>query len=852
MNDNKQGGRDRPWARYLLVLALFAGILIAGYIAFNVWNRIRALDSAQKDHAEWVFSQLEVEYLKLDRALDGARSGDAADIENLRKRFDIFYSRAEIAARVQNIGDATPEIDRLRRLLDAQTGLIDDDDTRLFNGLDDLQSTLQEIEDVPRQIALTSISIAAKASEAERHQIVRLMEMLFLIVLIVTIALIIAILRLSRQKIILNRTSQEAEENHLRLATTLRASLDAVVVIDDTGVIQDFNGSAEGIFGFTRQAAMGRNFIDLLIPPNMRDEQRRNLGRFRSTGEMRIAETGRQETEMVDQDGRVFPVELSVSLARSAEGPIFVAYIRDITDKRQKEQEIVQARDEALAAYREKSRFFAMMSHEMRTPLNGVLSAIHLLDDGRLDTEQQKFLDAALTSGDILLGHINDVLAIERSEADADDQQLQPCDMAALTSGLIGTMEPLAKTSSTRLHLDQGGLNDRPIMTDPRAIQQILVNLLSNAIKFSPDGDVTLRAFYRQTGDDGMSLHLEVIDDGPGISEKDINRIFEDFVSLDSRYERRTGGTGLGLGIVRRLVQRLGGDIQCQSEVGSGTRFTVRLPVAEASMSAIPARPSPRTNQTSQSPLHLLVVDDNEINRDLLEAMLRRLGHRVTVATGGQQAVDLATQSRFDAILMDISMPGMNGVQATQAILAANGPNRSTPVIAVTAHALPNEREEFKAVGMSGFLQKPLDSKALKSTLASLRPGEGASQPSVISETQRANDAERPFLNETQMLELLELLGREKLSERITTLAQRVDAELPALMDAQAVRDLQTRSHALAGMCGMFGAERLHDLLSDIETACKDGNAQRAHDLVKSVPSTWHHTDSALRQRILQ
>ncbi|WP_146586174.1 hybrid sensor histidine kinase/response regulator [Puniceibacterium confluentis] len=844
--------RRTKWGRHMLVLALFAGILVGSYIAFTVWNRIGSLDSSQQDHAEWAYSQLEIEFLKLDRALEQARSGNSAELENLRKRFDIFYSRIDIVDRLQEAGDFIPEVSKLRSVVDTQIPLIDSDDTTLFNGLDGLQRALDDIKGSPREIALASIAISANSAQSERHQIVHLMENLFVIVLLVTAALIGATIRLSRQAITLNRATREAEENHLRLETTLRASLDAVVVIDDRGAIRDFNGSAETIFAIPRDAALGQDFITLLLPEHLREKYNGMLAKFRSTGITQVADAGRQELEMVDHNGRIFPVELSVSLARSEEGPIFVTYIRDITDKRQKEQEIVQARDAALAAYGEKSRFFAMMSHEMRTPLNGVLSAIHLLDDGRLDAEQQQYLGAALTSGDILLSHINDVLAIERSEAGMDSQQLQPCDVASLTSGLIDTMEPLAKSASVRLQLDQGGLHDRPILTDPRAIQQILVNLLSNAIKFSPDGEVTLRTYYQQSKGKTAVLHLEVIDDGPGIFEEDIDRIFEDFVSLDSRYERRTGGTGLGLGIVRRVVQSLSGEIRCESVPGEGARFTVSLPVTLATPSNMPARTSTRTAYPNQTPLRLLVVDDNEINRDLLKAMLRRLGHDVTLAAGGQEAVDLAMETSFDAILMDISMPGMNGIQATQAILAGAGPNSSTPVIAVTAHALPDEQAEFKAVGMSGFLQKPLDSKALGATLAGFAPRlHAATQPSAdvlaIDDTYRQS-----ILNEAQVAELLDLLGRDKIAERIATLSLRVEQDLPALVAAQTAQDLQSRSHELAGMCGMFGAHRLHVLLKDIETACKEDDVKTAHDLAKRVPAAWHSTHAALSRRVLQ
>ncbi|WP_289091602.1 histidine kinase dimerization/phospho-acceptor domain-containing protein, partial [uncultured Sulfitobacter sp.] len=457
MADLMQDGPQRNRVRYILALALMVGILLAGYLAFNVWDRVRALGSAQQDHAEWVFSQLEIDFLKLDGAVEQARSGDENDLANLRKRFDIFYSRTEVAERVQQSGDLTREIQKIQAVLDTQIPLIDGSDEALAAGVPALSEALDTVEDMPRNIGLASISFAAKAAEAERKEIAQLIEILLVIVVTVTIALLGAILRLSRQTITLNRASREVERNHSQLATMLRASLDAVMVLSVDGEIIDFNGSAEEVFSISRDHALGRSYIELLVPPKLRHRQRDNLAHFNATGKTRLAETGRHETEMIDGTGRIFPVELSVSLARSNDAPVFVTYIRDITDKLQKEQEIIRARDEALDAYQEKSRFFAMMSHEMRTPLNGILSAIHLLHDDKLDAEQRKYVEAALKSGDILLGHIDDVLAIERSEAETNDNELQASDMVALTAGMVNTMTPLAKTSDTRLHLDQDG-----------------------------------------------------------------------------------------------------------------------------------------------------------------------------------------------------------------------------------------------------------------------------------------------------------------------------------------------------------------------------------------------------------
>ncbi len=877
-------------------------LALAGALAFNVWNGIRTLNTARSDHTEWVYSQLEIEYLKLDRALAQARSSTPEGLRNLRKRFDIFYSRVDIAEKMQHDAAIVPDIARLRRMLDGQIPLIDAGDTALRAGLDDLQSALHEVENVPREIALASVALSASAEETERQRIIRLIEVLFVVAIAVALALLGAILRLSGQARSLDQASHQAREHQTRLETTLRASLDAVVVTDDRGVIRDFNGSAEAVFGLSRQDAVGRDFIDLIVPPHLRQAQRDNLDRFRRTGVPLLADQGRFEYELMDRDSRCFPADLSISLANSDTGPIFVSYIRDITDKKHKEAEITRARDEALEAYREKSRFFAMMSHEMRTPLNGVLSALQLLRDSALDGEQREFLYAAMTSGDILLGHIDDVLAIERSETETGDETLHPCDATALTSGLVGMMTPLAQTSATRLHLNQSGLDDRQILTDPRALQQILVNLLSNAIKFSPNGDVTLAATYRPgTGADQQVLHLRVEDTGPGIAAADLDRIFEDFVSLDSRYERRTGGTGLGLGIARRLVRRLGGTIHCLSTPGEGAQFIVDLPVRRAPVSVPRPRRDPMETPVCHPALSLLVADDNQINRDLLKAMLERMGHDVALAPGGQEAIDVAGKRRFDAILMDISMPGVNGIQATRAILSAPGPNCQTPILAVTAHALPEERAEFTAAGMIGCVQKPVDMSMLKSALtqsvtsggaavdaspasaaadrtpdvpgsavstqqsrtsltgpggegltaAAAPPSESKKKPTAPL-LEQADEDETPLLDEAQLLQLLDLLGRDKLSERISALVQRMQDELPGLIRAQELAELQSRAHAMAGMCGMFGAKRLHQNLEQIEAACKSGALDRAMGLTSLLPQLWERTQHAWRQRILQ
>lgn len=830
--------------RMIMVPIITLGTALAAFLALEVWVRIGDLATASEDNQQWTYSQLEVEYLKLDRAIDRTREQGASELGELRKRFDVFYSRVNLVSQKDDLPQHDGKIGELLGVLDAQIPLIDGPDTVLMTNLDQMQAALDPVAQLPRLITLDAVARSATRNEAERQSIIHLLELLALVVVMVTLALTRSMSRIRRQAYAVERTKRAADSTSLRLQTTLRASLDAVVVVDEMGTVIDYNGSAQTIFGYDRDEVLGQNFLDTFLPGEDRAALHKALVKFRETGETTYSENGRYDFRMLDRDGRNFPAEVSVSLARSGEGPIFVTYIRDITEKKAREAELVEAHDAVLEAFREKSRFFAMMSHEMRTPLNGVLSALQLLDSTKLDNEQRKFLVAAKRSGDVLLEHIDDVLAIERADTGATEKNMRPCDLTGLTAGLIGMMEPLARTNNVRLHLDQSGLGDGPILTDPRAIQQILVNLINNAIKFSPGGKVTLTAAQDKATD---RVQFRVTDTGQGIPEDEISKIFDDFVSLDSRYERRTGGTGLGLGIVRRLVGQLGGTIDCTSTIGKGTTFTFDIPAVPAEVDTTDTADRPARGLGTKAGLSLLVVDDNDINRDLLLAMLTRLGHTADTAAGGQDAIDMALTTTYDAILMDISMPEVNGIQAARAIRGGMGANTATPIIAFTAHAMPQERKEFRAAGMQGMLHKPVDMQDLQAVLADIANTEHALHRQPATSVEPSD-----FLDDDQIAQLLDVLGREKLTERIATLIERMNTELPTLVRTSNRGDLQAMSHNIAGMCGMFGASRLHAALQEIEFACKGGETDAARSMVHDLPPIWEQTQMAWRQKILQ
>lgn len=850
MHEKTGADMKQTWFNAAWLIALVLGLTLSGVLAFSVWSRLGALDTAQQDQREWLFSQLEVEYLKLVEAVHHVEFDENDDLDDLRKRFDVFYSRVKIAETVsKTISGPINGIGVLRADLDAFIPLIDGPDDALRAQIGTFGDALETRRHVAREIALASIAMDAEASQSEREQIIFLIETLVSAIIFVTAFLIGAIFILFRRSKSLRLATQDAEFTGERLNSMLRASLDAVIVVDEFGTILETNGSAKAVFKYDHDEMLGGSLIDLLVPERYRGRLNSYFENYRSTGETLIADQGRVEWKMIDKAGREFSAEVVATRVRSDEKNMFVTYVRDITDAKEKEAEILQRRDEALAAYKEKSRFFAMMSHEMRTPLNGVISALQLLDDGNLDDTQRKYLAAAETSGDILLGHINDVLAIERIETD-EGAEPSPVDIATLTATIFGAMTPFADVSGVRFHLDQAGLDDRLVMTDPRALQQILVNLLSNAIKFSPDGDVTLASRFVDA--QGVMV-FEVKDTGIGISQEDVQLIFDDFVSLDSSYQRRTGGTGLGLGIVKRQVRRLDGTITCTSELGHGTVFRVELPAQDVTGLHVNSTTESDSDKAlgrahslpSQS---CLVVDDNTVNRELLQAMLEQLGHHAVVAKSGPEAIELAQKSAFDVILMDISMPGMSGIEATQAIISGTGPSRTAPFIAVTAHALPQQRAEFRAAGLSGFIEKPLRRNTLIQVLYESCAG---LKNDIKDADNDAVDQDTDLLDMDQISEVIEVIGVEKFNTQLQKFLIQSEQDLAFINTRERLCDIREHVHAFAGACAVMGARQMHHIGRDIQDACDAGASDRVCDLLGLMSQTWSQTRLELQHLVM-
>ncbi len=378
---------------------------------------------------------------------------------------------------------------------------------------------------------------------------------------------------------------------------------------------------------------------------------------------------------------------------------------------------LLAARRKAEVASAAKSDFLAVVSHEIRTPMNAVISAANLLRRTRLDGQQREHVSMLIDAGDVLMGLLNDVL--DFSKIEAGKMELESADMSVRDrlSTLVRLWEPRALANGVRLKVRVAPDVPAAVRTDPLRVQQILFNLLSNAVKFTHDGEIVIAV-----GWDGERLNVAVTDTGCGIPADRLGQIFNSFEQADVGTTRRYGGTGLGLSISRKLAELMGGSLAAESVDGQGSTFTLSLPMqAVEGEAAQPVRPLETTG--SLMGRSILAADDHEVNRRILQLLLEPHGCRLTLVENGAEALEAASGQRFDAILMDMQMPVMDGLEATRRI-RAGAMNGATPVVALTANALDVHRAAWDAAGVHAFLTKPIDPVLLASTLAQACAGE--------------------------------------------------------------------------------------------------------------------------------
>jgi PAS domain S-box-containing protein len=871
---------QRTLYRTIAPMCLFMAAVIVSLLTVELNGQLEEMRSAPHGDVRWSLLKLEVDVTALETVIESARvdliasGGDAdaipARLAELRRRYDILWSRVDVLSNGSAFVDLRrtetvhQSLSAVRRYMLDATDLVDGPDARLAQSLEALSDGVHDLRAKARTAAVDGARMFAVLSDVRRAEFASLLKTTAIAGLCLILALAAALWGLRRQISISNERGKESAQSRGRLAAAINASLDAIVVSDARGRIVVWNHAAEQVFGYSRATAIGGDMADLIVPPSLRVFHRRGMERYLTTGERRLIGAGRQETRGLRADGSETPVEVSVAAAAGENGPIFTAFIRDISDRLEADRALMRARDEAMAADRAKSEFIAVMSHEMRTPLNGVLGTLDLLARTALTPVQARYLRTAVASSEILLRHVNDVLDIARIEADRFAIDPEPFLPAAMLDRLALVSRPLIEAGGNRLRID-ADLPDGALVGDARRIEQVLLNLLGNAAKFTDGGVVTLEAKTVESTAKSAVIEFAVRDDGPGVPVDDQDRIFEDFVTLDASYKRASSGTGLGLGICRRIVGALGGEIGVESVPGRGARFWARLTMPRTDAEAAPefrrgghaaparcdAAPSDVLDAAPERPapsLHVLVVEDNETNRFVVREMLTSEGHVVELAEDGQHGVVAAEAWRYDLILMDISMPGMDGVAATVAIREGGGPSAASPIIGITAHALPQEQARFRDAGMDGCLTKPLRLATLVDTLNNL----GVTKPAQESEPDDVEDDvdfDGDVMDATVLAELSLAFSGEDLASLLTRAAAEIEsgaARLPDLVRDAELPELQAAAHKLAGTAGLIGARALHDALFKTETACKQADRAAAQAAVNGLPSMIAETVQAL------
>lgn len=491
---------------------------------------------------------------------------------------------------------------------------------------------------------------------------------------------------------------------------------DGIVIMDPRSRITFVNKGAETIFGLAEQDMIGHP-LEALLPAAVRLRHQEHVEQF-----LAEARSGRMMSERVElsgmrSDGTEFPAEISICQFDLNDEVRLGAIVRDVSRRRAREAALERALEEAKTAKEAQASFLATMSHEIRTPLNGILGMAELLESGMNDPEKRRMARVLRQSGVGLLTLVNDLLDMSKIEAGKLTLEHAPF----CPEDLVRRMEDVY-----RLSVEEKGLSldvfqksgcDQPRMGDAHRIEQILHNLLNNAIKFTETGGVTLTIGGR--GDQPFQIMVE--DTGIGMTDEQAKSLYEDYVQADRSISRRFGGTGLGMSIVRELVDKMGGSIDVQSEIEKGTKVTISLPLEMSSAQLEEQEAVDDANQTFDG-RRVLVADDNQTNRELMTAMLSRLGASPVVVNDGQEAVEAARNQSFDLILMDISMPVMDGITALSKIRAEqlHAGQPETPIVAVTANAMPHQVAEYAVAGFASCVAKPFDLSDLRRVLAEL------------------------------------------------------------------------------------------------------------------------------------
>ncbi len=631
---------------------------------------------------------------------------------------------------------------------------------------------------------------------------------------------------------------QESERKYRNIFKNL---IEGIFQMTIEGCFLSVNKSMAKYFGFESPAKMISSITNIAQQCYVHPEKRTEFDKIINEKK----QISGMEWQFKRKDGSLFWGSESVRAVRDADGELlyYEGTLVDITERKAKEK-AQREREAAEAATQLKSEFLANMSHEIRTPMNAIIGLSDLALRTRLTGKQQDYLEKIVASSNSLLGIINDILDFSKIEAGKLDMEIKDFELADVYENVSSLISLKAAEKGLMLSMHIGGESVPPrLMGDALRLGQVLTNLASNAVKFTQQGEVTITTDLVELFDEEVILRFTVSDTGIGMTQEQIDNLFQPFQQADSSITRKFGGTGLGLAISMQLVEMMGGVIQVESEPKVGSRFFFTARLGKSTTTA-PLHSDMVSIEQASALLegsHILLVDDNEVNMQVGRELLMQVGVKVTEATNGREAVNIVEKEKFDAVLMDLQMPVMDGLTAAREI--RKGPAlKELPILAMTADAMAGDREKCLTAGMNDHIAKPIKPTLLYDTLVRwIRPDSDLTRTRDLLPAPISLSSETainfPALDGVDIkVGLANVYGDQKLFRKILkkmhTQFQDIDQEIQAEMDRGDFKTAQRLAHTIKGVSGTLGALILQKQSLNLELAIKNKEIDQIPDLM--------------------
>ena len=656
-----------------------------------------------------------------------------------------------------------------------------------------------------------------------------------------------------------------------QLRNILSSVVDAILTIDTQCTILSVNAATERMFGYSAQELIGAN-VALIMPDQMGHRHDHFVQHYLSGGDAKIIGIGR-EVQGRHRDGSCFPAELAISEFKMQDERFFTGIIRDISEHKHYEAELIRAREAAEAANKAKSAFLAAMSHEIRTPMNGVVGLVDVLRRSPLNAEQQAMLATIKDSAFSLLSIIDEILDFSKIEANKLTLEYTAVSLRQLVEGVGDTLQPLAAHKQVALHYDCDPELPEWVLADSVRLRQVLFNLTGNAVKFTHSepphsGWVSLRAQCRHVDTQSCRVHFQVSDNGIGIAPEKLPHLFQPFSQAESSTTRRFGGTGLGLSICARLVEMMGGTITVTSQLGQGATFEFEL-VFECAVAPPSDEVSPAVNLPewgAQAPSVdvaratgqlILVAEDNKTNQTVISYQLNALGYAAEIVNDGLQALEHLHTGRYALLLTDYHMPELDGLALTAAVREMERyRTQHLPIIMFTANAIKGEAEQFLSAGADEVLTKPVVLDEMQRVLrrwmpAPLHPLESPMATPLDMGNTGAKDTARKHQTPVDIRVLERIVGADP--SVVHTVLQEFLHTATATFERLHTADgdstiMHQQAHRLKSSARSVGAQRLGELCQALEDAGRADDVQRLSPLLTELKIEWQAVEQFIHR----